>query len=534
MSISKKLAAVVSAAAVVASMFAAAPASAETTAAFINRTVSNSVDRPIDAVAHTVKFYAGEEFSIYYSANVKSQTLSSKVVANSVLTVDAGYALQSGTITAESYKSIDISGQVGNTSFNDMSARDAAELKLTKTFTAAPSNLNININLSGTATTDVVFVVNPSVKIGDYVLVEEDMQYSELHSASRSGGSYNPESNGKSRVARVEDENFNFYADSGCINTTGLVAGDVLEVTMTVSDGTSNVGTLNPYWNVRSADGMGGGMGEDGSTYTFDALPAGSTVSVNAGVSIDTPVVGKTYTFGELKVVKQGTAENLIIGCTTTAATGTTVAEAQVVTTTIDKSADASGMMPKFDNYVCALYASTDANRTTVVKSSRGYMMMPSGGAGAPVNKCIFKAVPAGTYVVGIRGDSWKGMSEEKIIAGTVTVSGSVTPPVVVKKAPKVPTVATKLKIGKTLTVALHATKGTASKGANADGLPTVVSVATASKAFCSATKVVKAGKITGYTVKGLKAGKCSVVLTVTGSATYNALTKTVAVTVSK
>jgi len=34
--------------------------------------------------------------------------------------------------------------------------------------------------------------------------------------------------------------------------------------------------------------------------------------------------------------------------------------------------------------------------------------------------------------------------------------------------------------------------------------------------------------------VKGLKAGKCSVVVTITGNDLYNALTKTVAVTVTK
>ena len=103
-----------------------------------------------------------------------------------------------------------------------------------------------------------------------------------------------------------------------------------------------------------------------------------------------------------------------------------------------------------------------------------------------------------------------------------------------VKLAPKVPAVAAKLKRGKTITVALSATKGSAAKGANVDGLATVVSVAPSSKAFCSATKVVKAGKITGYTVKGLKVGKCSIVVTITGNDIYNALTKTVVATVTK
>jgi hypothetical protein len=60
------------------------------------------------------------------------------------------------------------------------------------------------------------------------------------------------------------------------------------------------------------------------------------------------------------------------------------------------------------------------------------------------------------------------------------------------------------------------------------------VSIATASKAFCSATKIEKNKKITGYTIKGLKAGKCSVVVAISGSSTFNALTKTTDVIVSK
>jgi hypothetical protein len=133
---------------------------------------------------------------------------------------------------------------------------------------------------------------------------------------------------------------------------------------------------------------------------------------------------------------------------------------------------------------------------------------------------------------MGIRGFGRDGIGSEKILSGSVTVGGTVTPPA--KKTPKAATVATKVKVGRTFTIALHTSKGTATKGANADGLATVVSVATASKAFCSATKIVKSGKITGYTIKGLKAGKCSVVVTITGSSTFNALTKTTVVTVSK
>jgi hypothetical protein len=158
-------------------------------------------------------------------------------------------------------------------------------------------------------------------------------------------------------------------------------------------------------------------------------------------------------------------------------------------------------------------YSSSDATKCTVTSAG---VVTPVATSGT----CTIAADQAGNDLF--------NAAPQKTLAITIA---AVAP---AKKAPKVPTVATKAKVGKTFTVALHATKGTAAKGANADGLATVVSVAPASKAVCSVTKVIKSKKITGYTVKGLKAGKCSVVVTITGSATFNALTKTVAVTVTK
>ena len=532
MSISKKLAAVVSAAAVVASMFvAAAPANAETAAAFINRTVGNSVQRQLDAVTHTAKFYAGEEISLYMNGSIKSGVLTTNAGANTVLTVDGGYSIVSGTVSSSGGKSIYVNGQMGASQFNEMSSPSATEFKITKTLDAAATSISINVNIGTIATTDVVVAFNPVVKLGEYVVTADDYSYGSVDASSRAGGSYNPTSNGKVRVGRAEDTNMGFYTDAACVNTAGLVSGDVLEASMTVSDGTSNVGETNPYWQIKNAEGMSSGMGTEGSTFTFTSVAAGSTLSVDASVSIPAPVADKTYTFGEFKVVKQGSTENLMIACGTSAATAALTVAGSKITAALDTAADSSMMGQKYDSYVCALYASTDASRSTVVKSSRGYRMMST--PGAPITtSCSFDGVAAGTYVVGLRGTGWKGVSDEVIVAGTATVTGST--PVVVKKAPKAPTVATKLKIGKTLTVALHATKGTASKGANADGLPAVVTVAAASKAICSVAKVIKSKKITGYTVKGLKAGKCSVVVTITGSSTFNALTKTTVVTVAK
>jgi hypothetical protein len=162
-------------------------------------------------------------------------------------------------------------------------------------------------------------------------------------------------------------------------------------------------------------------------------------------------------------------------------------------------------------------YSSTDATKCTV-NASTGVVT-----AVATTGTCTITANQAGN-------DSFNAAPARTL---AITIA-AVTPPTPAKKTPRVPTVTTKLKIGKTISVVLHATKGTASKGANIDGLATVVSASSASKAYCSVAKVIKNKKITGYTVKGLKAGKCSVVVTITGSSTYNSLTKTVVVTVTK
>jgi len=533
LSISKKLAAVVSAAAVVAGMFAAStPANAESVSAFIDRTVSNDVERPIDPTNHTIKFYAGENFDLYLSASIKQSVLTSKVSANSVLAVDGGWTLVSGTMPTSIGKNVNLSGQIAGAQFNEMLAQGATELKLSKTLSAAPSNVNVNINLSGIATTDIVFTFNPTVKIGDYTLVAADFDYNNLSSGSHTGGTWSG-GTGTARIARAEDTAIHFFTESACVNTTGLVNGDVLVVSMPVSDGTSDVGEFQPYWRIKNDQGMSSGMGTNGTEYTFAGVAAGSNLTVDASKDISSPVAGKTYTYQGYKVVKQGTTTNLLTHCITTGATGTVAVTSGNVVATLDVSADSSGMMGnKFDSYTCQLYATSDTNHATVVKAGYAFAMGMMGPNSAIT--CTMRGVPAGTYVVGLRGSGWKGLGDEKYLAGTVTVTGGVTPPVVVKKTPKVPTVATKLKVSKTLTVALHATKGTASKGANSDGLATVVTVASASKSLCSVAKVIKSKKITGYTVKGLKAGKCSVVVTITGSSTFNALTKTVAVTVTK
>ena len=527
LSISKKLAAVVSAAAVVVSMFATSPANAESLGAYVNRTVSNDVDRTINPANHQIKYYAGEAFSLYYGGSISNSVLAEKVLANSVVSVDAGWTVVSGTMPTAWGKSAFMSGQVGNASFNEMMPQSSSDIKVSKTFTVAPNNLNFNVNISGTATTDIVFTFNPVVKIDDYVVTANDFNYSNLNAGSHSGGAWGTAAG--SRVARAEDTGMDFFVDTACVDVTSLVSGDVLEATMPISDGTTTVGDFMPYWSMKNDQGMSNGPGGHEATYTY-APATGYALSINAGTHISSLVTGKTYTFQGFKVVKQGSTENLLTNCRTTGATGTVAVAAGVITATLDVAPDAGMMGSVFDSYSCQLYASTDTAHATVVKTGYAFAM-GMGGPNSAVS-CSFRGATAGTYVVGIRGSGWKGLGDEKILPGTVTIAGTVTP--AAKKAPKVPTVVTNLKIGKSATVVLHATKGTASKGANADGLPTVVSVAAASKALCSVTKTVKSGKINGYTIKGLKAGKCSVVVTITGNATYNSLTKTIVVTVSK
>jgi hypothetical protein len=142
-----------------------------------------------------------------------------------------------------------------------------------------------------------------------------------------------------------------------------------------------------------------------------------------------------------------------------------------------------------------------------------------------------FKAAAvAGTYSVTVEATDAAGNKGTKAVTVTVKALAPV------KKTPRVPTIATKVKAGKTFTFYLHSTKGTAKTAANLDGLLTKVVLASSSKGYCSITPVLKSKKIAGYTVKGLKvnATKCAVTITVTGNTLFNTLTKTVKVNVTK
>ena len=104
-----------------------------------------------------------------------------------------------------------------------------------------------------------------------------------------------------------------------------------------------------------------------------------------------------------------------------------------------------------------------------------------------------------------------------------------------VKSAPNFPRIDAKLRIKGIFAINMHPTKGTATAGANEDGLITKVTAAAASKSICSVTPYKsKSKKVVLYLLKGLKAGKCTLTVAITGNTIYNSAKKNIVVTVSK
>jgi hypothetical protein len=524
LSISKKFAAIVSAAAVVASgVFVAAPAQAETTQAALTRLAGSIVERKIDPVTKEVKFRAGDNIQLSWGGSFKLSALEANIQAGDKLVVDPGVNVVTGSAPTGTRNYVNINYYIGQTSGNSST--------LETTFSGAPTSIYANINYNGVAASDVTLTLNPTFTVDGYTFVADDFNNSNVNAST---GYFMPGSrNNAPVVGREIDDRIIFDVAGACVDLTGIVEGDVLEATYDLSDGTGPITNSGfASWAVRNDQGMSqGGFGE-GLTYTVPVIQAGYKLSLGGSVYVEPVVEGKTYSFNGVKVVKQGSTTNLLTHCKETKATGVLTVTGSTVTGTLTTTADSSGMMGGFDSYACMLYAATDTNFATVVKSGSASRFGMNGPVANPT--CNIANVAAGTYKLGIRGYSYNGVGSEKILDGTVTVAGSVTPPA--KKAPKLPTVATKVKAGKFLTIALHATKGTAKTAANADGLVTKVALTAASKGYCSLTPVIKSKKITGYTVKGLKvhAAKCAVTLTVTGNASFNSVTKTIKVAVTK
>jgi hypothetical protein len=510
--------------------FAVAPANAEPTQAALVRFATPMVERTIDPTTHEVQFLAGEFIQISTYASFQGSALASHISSGNKLVVNAGFEIKSGSPLQSVSKYASINGGTGNTYINQSVSGDNPEF----TLSAVPTYLSVNVSYAGTATTNVTIKFDPTYTVNGYTFVSGDFTTTNTNAST---GLFMPGSAQNAPVlGHSFDSSISFNPESACVDTSSLAQGDVVVASYNVSDGSTSVGSPFYNWNVKDASGMMSGAPGMSSTYTLPAIPSGSKLVFSGDVTISPVTAGKTYTFTDYKVVKQGTTTNLLTHCKETLATGVLSVSGTTVTgtltTTADSSSSGGGMpaMPNFYSYGCTLYTTADTNFATPVKSAGASTLGQGGGMSNPT--CNVRNVPSGTYKMGIRGFSFNGVGSEKILAGTITVAGGVVTPAL--KTPKAPTVATKVKVGKTFTIALHATKGTAAKGANSDGLATTVKVAPSSHGYCSATAVKKSGKITGYTVRGLHAGKCTVLVTITGSSKFKSRNLTTKVTVSK
>lgn len=511
---SKKLLAVTTAVALATVGFVAAPASAESVSSFVNRYVSSTVFRKVDPTNYQVQYKNNDMVSINGSASLKPEAVAAHVNIGDTVTITYSEVIVSGTIRSNPYSYLhgNLSGISTNVSMDGNGS-------VSKVISAVPSNITMNFNYNTNATSDLTIAVTPKITAGSYTFVASDFQ--DFNVTATTGRMALGSKSSAPVTGLAIDARINFEVPPVCVDTTGLTNSDTLEVLSTVSDGSANVGTINVNWSIKSADGqyLSDGMN---TTFPLTNFSQGNKIVVNAMTAINPVTAGKTYTHSNFKVVKQGSTTDLSATCKTTGVTGTVAVASNVITATLDDDADG---MPGFDSYICVLYSSSDSTHETPIKSVSAMKWGMNGPLPNPI--CTVSGAAAGTYSVSVRGTSYQGLSNEVFLPGTVTVTGAS------KKAPKVPTVGTKLKKGKTLAIALHSSKGTSSKGANADGLATAITVSSASKKICSVTAVKKSNKITGYTVKGLKAGTCSVVVTITGNTAFNALTKTVAVKVS-
>jgi hypothetical protein len=167
-------------------------------------------------------------------------------------------------------------------------------------------------------------------------------------------------------------------------------------------------------------------------------------------------------------------------------------------------------MPGSFDSYSCALYAIADTGFVTPVKTASAYLFGQFGPVTNPT--CTIGNVASGTYKMGIRGISYSGIGSEKILSGSVTVGGAVTPPAPkAKVTQKVPAIAKTVKVKKTISFM---------KTTNAKLLMVVKN---ATPKIC---KVAVKGA--NFTVTGLKPGNCKITLSQKGSATANPLKATV------
>jgi hypothetical protein len=410
--ISKK-SAVLSAAALLTSLFTSAPANAETTDNALTRYTAAVVKRTIDPTSKEVKFLAGERISIELFANFETSALTDRITAGKTLVITPGVSVVAGSPLTNTSTYLTMYGS----KFSN---------NLETTFDSTPTSVGISLNFNASATTDVTIKFDPTFTVDSYSFGAADFSFSER---SASTGYFAQGSRINAPViAKAIDSSISFSTPTACIKMDGVSKDDVLEVSYDVNDGLAQAGSKNFNFRTRNAEGMPvGGFGdEESATYTVPDIPAQGSISFEGYFGFSPVVAGKTYTFASYKVVKQGTSANLLTHCSETNATGVPSVTGTTVTGTIDTTADRSGFMSKFDVYSCILYSSTDTNFATPIMNSTAYAM--GGGPTSPT--CVSRNVPAGTYKMGIRGFSFNGIGSEKILPGTITVGGT---PAVVK-----------------------------------------------------------------------------------------------------
>lgn len=491
-------------------------ANAETYVNASKRLVSFEHQRAV-ASNGNVLLKANEFANVMLNATVKSSSLSA-IASGTHVVVDPNLTLVSGTLNATTPKfySINITGSGVSGFFNGTTSYDAVA-------TGASSYLNINVYVSVNPTADSTVNFAPIITIGGTTLGASDFQSYNTSASATTNSRLSVPTVAASTVGQSIDTSIRVGTSGFCVDKSQVVQGDVLHGTFAISNGTTTVGTSNFMWSARDIVTYSMTSSGSGDTFTVPAINSAASwvIAFQPMVSIDSPTQGVTYSIGDVKVTKNSDTTNLLTECATTSATiGTPTVSTSTVTVPV--SATASPYMGM--GFLCNLYASTDSAKNTVIASTISRRTDLS----SPMN-CVFSNVPAGTYVVAVRDLGMGNTGTEQSFSTTITVASTT----VVKTNPTQPTFAASVKVGKTFTVALSATLGSSTKGANSQGVVTVVASTTPTICTVALAKNSAKTKVVGYTVKGIKKGTCVLSLTMTGTTAYNAVSTTKRVTVN-
>jgi hypothetical protein len=523
------------------------PVSASSPASAAPIAGSLSVTREFNTITNSFQAYSGERLNVYFSYEVD------------MISVDEGDILSFDDLEN------DIAGLSAEWTINNnwMNRVTASSYTVPS---EKPTSISLNVNKTLTPSATGLVKFNPVVTTSGDTLTASRTYKGVSLNFSRTTTDY---------TAKAGDQTLYFYGNA-CVDMTKVVAGDDLLASTTLTgSATPNLdGSSSSFWS----SGFGIELNAISPQTELERTvpnPEPSEIKFTFDRSFSGLTTGSKYSFST-DIKKGGTS--VAITCPNIAGpppglfpiggasvTGTFSIGSKITVTPNQWSLTNGGAIDAtvttdYDWYLCAtpLTASTTdfmqieciqdlpeqvlANGTSI-----GFTNGPNQGftgASLTITQGLLTAMTGKHLMVIVNGKKGADMMAKRgdlfmktcgpIASGSTCSSTYGTAVAPTKKTPKAATVTTRLKIGRTITVGLHTTKGTAAKGANADGLATVVSIATASKKICTATKIVKNKKITGYTIKGLKAGKCSVVVAISGSSSFNALTRTTSVTVSK